>query len=263
MARALLHGFDAFHAAPPETDVEDHEDDEQHGADERGHGVLVAAAGGEVGGDHEEGVVGAVEEHGIEEGVEEVAPTAGGVELGQREVVAHGHGEEEMGRDGEDAAHEGRGEGVGAAEDVAHILDTGEAQREVDGVDDAVEVFVELGAAPDDPHQEEQLAELLAEAGHEVAVEDAVEHREAGRRWGEGHQERLEEAGRQHAEAAHEECQQELANGLGVVLVLAIDEDEEQHHGQNGRYEDDIHNVIFFKTNMLQTSNEGRRQMQR
>ena len=238
LLRALLQALDALEAPAPHLDVEDDEEDEQHD-DKPCGGEAVAAA--EVGADHEQGVVGAVQQHGVEQGVEEVLAAACGVEFGQREVVAHRDGEEEVGRHGQHAAHEGGGHLVAALHHVADVFHTGEAEREVGGVDDAVEVLVEVGAAPDDEHEQQQFAELLAEAGHAEAVEEAVEDGERRGVWRQGHEHALHQAGGDDAEAADKEGEQQLADGFGLVFVLAVDEEEQQRYRQDGGDEGDVH----------------------
>ena len=188
-----MHALDALHAAPPHNDVEDDEDQGENADGEGDNGILIVATLAEGVADHKEGIVGAVEQHGIEEGLEEVGALVEGVELGQRDIVAHGDGEEEMGRHGQYAAHEGYHDGVVVAGDIHDILDTGEAQGDEDGIDNAVEELVEMAAAPDDHHQQHQLAELLAASCHGIAGVDAVHNGIVGR---EEHEHRLHDGGR-------------------------------------------------------------------
>ena len=101
----LLKAFDALHAPTPHEDVEGNENEEDEACDN--DDLIVAASEGV--GEHEQGVVGAVEEDGVEEGAEEMGATVRGIEFGQGEVVAHDDGEEEVGRYGQQSAKEGRG----------------------------------------------------------------------------------------------------------------------------------------------------------
>ena len=236
---ALLHALDALEAPAPHLDVEVDEGDEQEATDGI-HGLVARESLA----DHQQGIVGAVHQHRVEQGMDEMLVAVRDVELGQREVIAHDDGKEEMCRDGQYAAHQGGAEGVVAtAEDIHDVLDAGEAQRQIGGIDDAVEILVEITAFPDDEHQEDELPELLAEACHHEAVEEArgdgvpdvVDEGDGALLYGGGYD----------AETTREEGYQQLAQRLGAALVFAVDEDEQQDYRQHGRDKYYIHDTCY------------------
>ena len=248
LARALLQAFDAPQPPFPHPDVKDDEDDEEHAGETGGEHAVGSA---EVAADHQQGVIGAVQEHRVEQGTDKMLGAAFGVELGQGDVVAHGDGKEEMGRHGQQTPHEGGPHGVAALHDIAEVLYTGKAEREVGGIDDAVEIFVEMTAPPDDPQQQKQLAEFLAESGYTVAVVKPAEHRRGGGRRPQRHQHRLQQGGRYDTEATHEEGEDQLAEWLRLPLVFAVDEPKQQQDRQDGGKEGDIHVCLFLSAKVL------------
>lgn len=216
----------------PELIVEPEEDDEEDGGDD-------ALVGGEAFGDHEKRVEGAVEKGGEEECLEDVGEPIAGLELGEGEIVAHDYGEEEVAGDAENGSHAAGGEGggvVGLVEDIEDVFESGEAEGDKGGIDDAVEIFVEVLAVPDDEVEHDELAEFLAETGDDESLEESAEDGGVGGR-GEGGEDAFEDDGRQGAEDAGEDGLDELLGRFLVDAVFEIDEGEEDDDWEEG--EDD------------------------
>ena len=190
--------MDAADSPFPHLDVEIDEDNEENAGNNR-------AVGPHAFGHHEQGIEGAVHEHGHQEGQQAVFAPVLGVELGQSKVVAHHDAEEEMARDGEDSTDRAGVHGPKEAilgEDVSEILKAGKAQGYETGVDNAVEILVELAAAPDSPSEHEQFAQLLAAACHHKARIDPADNGNAGVVLA---QQRLQQSRRKDGQGAKEE----------------------------------------------------------
>ena len=179
-----------------------------------------------------------------------------GIEFGQGEMVAHGDTEEEMAWHGEKGPHGAGDEGllVGVlSEDVADVFETGEAEGDEGGVDDAVEIFVELAAFPYRPGEEEEFEEFLGAAGDDVAF---VEGAEEGNAEVEEVEETLDDGNGKDGQNAEEEGFDEEPHRLFLKAVLTINYHREDEHGQDGEgKEGEIHDgvcVDFFAAKVQQ-----------
>ena len=170
--RVLLLLVDVFQAELPQLDVAPKEDEVEDATDGRTEQFL----------DHQEPVEQAVGEHGRKQAGQQVSGALLGLELRQREEIAHHHAEQEMPRHGEQGPDDARADAAsqrlgGRAEDVHDVLDTGESEADERGIDDAVHVFVEVLVAPNENHENEELGKLFGDASFpKSTIENAVGH---------------------------------------------------------------------------------------
>ena len=140
LLRELLQVTDATDTPFPHPDVEENQDHEKEARDKGAIGPHALWY-------HQQGVEGAVHEHGHKEGKETVLGSVLGVEFGQGKIIPHHHAKEEMSGHGENSTYRAGVHGAQEAfltKDIADILKTGKTQCHKTGVDNAVEILVEL-----------------------------------------------------------------------------------------------------------------------
>ena len=111
---------------------------------------------GDDGRDHQDAVIGAVQEDGNQDGQSEVESSPGRVpESGLGIEIAHHHSKKEMAGDGADGTDKAYAHpGVDIPEQIADVLERGEAHPDADGIDNPVHVLVEIRVVSQQQPQE-------------------------------------------------------------------------------------------------------------
>ena len=164
-ARVLLLPTNQADGAEPQPDVAE----DKEAVDEN------RQASAQTVGDHEEPVEQAVGQHGQKQARPDIFSLLLGSEHCHREEIAQDDAEEEVTRHrqqgpketGDEAACQRDYRGV---EDIHDVLQTGKAQAYEAGVDDAVEILIEVFVAPDEYHENEEFAKFLRDSGREERV---------------------------------------------------------------------------------------------
>lgn len=206
-------------------DQQVHEDDED-GEDQRGLR----------GAQHGAGVVEAMQEDGEEPAEEDVQPLAGLAVvlevLGASVEDAHDDREGHVAGDGEHRAGQRHGQAV--TEHVLDVLEGREPEGHEHGVDDAVELVVEVRILPGLEVQEEKLGTFLHDRDdtegqrHDVERSGLVDLRQVERIHPEAFTGNRQEGG----EHTHQQAHAEQPDGLLVPLVLLVNvvhEDDGRH----------------------------------
>lgn len=152
--------------------------------------------------------------------------------FGLAEPDAHDDAEHGMAGDGEDGPDHGGGKARG--EDVQDVLHRGKAQGDKDRIDHPVKEVVEVGVVPHPAPQDTVLDPLFNEAGDDEVGQKEVDDRppvEELYKLG-GHQ--LQHQNGHHGQHAPEEQAPQQGGGLPLLLVQAVDRQDEHQRGQQG-----------------------------
>ena len=170
-------------------------------------------------------------------------------EVVDRVVVAYEHGKGVVAGDGQQGTHGSDGHPVvDVAEDVGDVLDSGKTKADADGIDDAVEVLVEVGVLAQHQPQGQQLERLLGERCHEERQSGGT-HKVRGLAATEKDSldDALDDAHRHDDGDAPQDGLHQLTRRLWLRVFLP-DVKKQEHGGQEcrGEYHESVHGAVGF-----------------